>query len=65
MRKEKRLRRVVAYIRPSLFDQLELFKGEESNVLSMSDYLHDVIEEHIERSMRISKQKIGWRRMNS
>lgn len=65
MTREKRLRRVVSYIPPSRFEQLELLKEEESNVLSMSDYLHDVIEEHIERSMRISKQKIGWRRMNS
>lgn len=53
---------MVAYIRPSLFDQLELFKGEESNVLSMSDYLHEVIEQHLElRSIRISKQRIGRR----
>jgi hypothetical protein len=65
MRREKRLRRVVAYIPDSLFEQLELFKGEESNVLSMSDYLHDVIEQHIERSMRISKQTIRRREMVS
>lgn len=66
MAREKRLRRVVAYIPPSMFRQLELFKGEESNVLSMSDYLHDVIEQHLElRSIHISKQKIGRRVMNS
>lgn len=65
MQREKRLRRVVAYIPDSLFEQLELFKGEESNVLSMSDYLHDVIEQHIERSMRISKQTIRRREMVS
>lgn len=56
---------MVAYIRPSLYEQLSLFKGEESNVLSMSDYLHDVIEQHIERSMRISKQTIRRREMVS
>jgi hypothetical protein len=57
-RREKRLRRVVSYIPHSLYEQLELFKGEESAVLSMSDYLHDVIEQHLSRSMRISKQTI-------
>ena len=62
MTREKRLKRVVAYIPASYFEQLELFKGEESNVLSMSDYLHDVIEEHLQlRSIRISKQRIGRR----
>lgn len=65
MRKEKRLRRVVAYIPDSLFEQLEMFKSEESNVLSMSDYLHDVIEQHLERSMRICKQTIRRREMVS
>lgn len=60
--REKRLKRVVAYIRPSLYEQLELFKGAESNVLSMSDYLHEVIEQHLELcSIRISKQRIGRR----
>lgn len=62
MTREKRLRRVVSYIPPSMYEQLELFKEGESNVLSMSDYLFDVIEQHIEmRSMRISKQRIGRR----
>ena len=60
--REKRLKRVVSYIPDSLYQQLELFKGEESNVLSMSDYLHEVIEQHLElRSIRISKQRIGRR----
>jgi hypothetical protein len=65
MTREKRLKRVVSYIPHSLYEQLELFKGEESNVLSMSDYLHEVIEQHLElraiRSIRISKQRIGRR----
>lgn len=66
MRREKRLRRVVSYIPLSLYEQLELFKEEESNVLSMSDYLHEVIEQHLEfKSMRISKQRIGRRVVNS
>lgn len=65
MRRQKRTRRVVAYIPDHLFEQLELFRGEESNVLSMSDYLHDVIEQHLNRSMRVSKQTIGRRVVNS
>lgn len=61
-RREKRLRRVVAYIPPSMYEQLDLFKGEQSNVVSMSDYLHDVIEQHISlRSVLVSKQRIGRR----
>ena len=58
MRREKRTAPVRAWILPSLKEQLELFVAE-SNVVSMSDYLHEVIEEHI--AMRIAKQKIGRR----
>jgi hypothetical protein len=40
---------------------LELFVAQ-SNVISMSDYLFEVIEEHVAfKSIRISKQKIGGR----
>jgi hypothetical protein len=62
--REKRTIRVQAHIIPSLFEQLELFRQEEGgNVISMSDYLHGVIEQHIaiRSSMRISKQRIGRR----
>ena len=58
MNREKRTAPVRAWIRPSLKEQLELFV-KESNVISMSDYLHEVIEEHI--AMRVVKQKIGRR----
>lgn len=36
---------------------------QESNVLSISDYLFEVVEEHIamKSAMRISKQKISRR----
>ena len=59
MRREKRAAQVRANIPPSLKQQLELFVEEEGNVVSMSDYLHRVIEEHV--AMRIVKQKIGRR----
>ena len=57
--REKRVSQVRAWIPPSMRQQLELFVAEEGNVVSMSDYLHRVIEEHI--AMRIVKQKIGRR----
>lgn len=57
--REKRRAQVKAHIPQSLREQLELFVAEEGNVVSMSDYLHRVIEEHI--AMRIVKQKIGRR----
>jgi hypothetical protein len=61
MRREKRDATVKAHIPASLREQLELFVSE-SNVISMSDYLHEVIEEHV--AMRIAKQKIGRRAGN-
>lgn len=63
MRREKRTAQVKAHIPPSLREQLELFVAE-SNVVSMSDYLHEVIEEHI--AMRTAlKQKFSSRRMKN
>lgn len=61
--REKRTSQVKAHIPRSLKEQLELFREERGNVVSMSDYLHEVIEEHIaiRSAMRISKQKIGRR----
>ena len=57
--REKRTAQVKAHIPESLREQLELFVAEEGTVVSMSDYLHRVIEEHI--AIRIVKQKIGRR----
>jgi hypothetical protein len=46
-------------------EQLELFVQQEGNVVSMSDYLFSVVEEHIAvRTIRISKQKLGRRMGN-
>lgn len=63
MTREKRTAQVKSHITPSLREQLELFVAEQGNVVSMSDYLFEVIEEHIaiRSAMRISKQKIGRR----
>jgi hypothetical protein len=63
MRREKRCVPVKAHITPSLMEQLELFRADEGNLISMSDYLFGVIEEHIRlrEVIRISKQKIGRR----
>lgn len=59
----KRTAQVKAHIPPELREQLELFVAEEGNVVSMSDYLHRVIEEHV--AMKIVKQQIGRRVGNS
>lgn len=61
--REKRTAQVRANIPPTLKQQLELFVAEAGNIISMSDYLHEVIEEHIaiKSAMRISKQRLGRR----
>lgn len=68
MRREKRTSRVVAYIHPSKAERLAEF-AYESNVRSISDYLFELVEKHIEEkdieqemnSIRVSKQKVGSR----
>ena len=60
--RQKRTAQVKAHITPELREQLELFVQEQGNVVSMSDYLFGVIEEHVAlRSIRVSKLK-PWRR---
>ena len=62
MRREKRTAQVKAHITPSLREQLEIFVSEQGKVISMSDYLFEVIEEHVAyKSIRVSKQKITRR----
>ena len=62
MLRQKRTAQVKAHITPDLREQLELFVAEQGNVVSMSDYLFEVIEEHVAlKSIRISKQKLGRR----
>lgn len=63
--REKRTAQVKAHVTPALREQLELFVSE-SNVKSISDYLFEVLEEHVAyKAIRISKQRIGRRVVNS
>jgi hypothetical protein len=66
--RQKRTAQVKAHITPELREQLELFVAEQGAVLSMSDYLFNVIEEHIairsairRPTVRVLHQKIGKR----
>jgi phage baseplate assembly protein gpV len=61
--REKRIKGVRSWITPSLHEQLELFVAEQGEVVSMSDYLFEVIERHVEveKAMRKSSFKI-WRK---
>lgn len=59
MTREKRTARLQSYVPPSYREQLELFAREKGKVVTLSDYLFEVVEEHI--AMRIAKQNIGRR----
>lgn len=58
--REKRTEKLQTHVPASTRQQLELFV-RESNVLSMSDYLFEVVEEHIamKSARRVSKQRMG------
>lgn len=57
--REKRSAQVKAHITPAMREQLELFVAEEGKVVSISDYLFGVLEEHIElKSIRINRLKV-------
>jgi hypothetical protein len=45
--REKRSARLKVSTFPSIRQQLELFRAEEGSIVSMSDYLHQIIEDHI------------------
>jgi hypothetical protein len=68
MRRPKRTAQVKAHITPDLKEQLELFLAEEtnSNILSMSDYLFGVLEDHVahKAAIRQVKQRSGRRAGN-
>jgi hypothetical protein len=62
MSREKRIAPVRAWITPTLKEQLELFVAEKGNVVSMSDYLFEVIEEHVAfKAVRVSRQRLSKR----
>lgn len=62
MSREKRSEIVRARITPSMREQLELDLRERSNVLSISDYLFEMLEDRLlERDVRINKVQIHKR----
>jgi hypothetical protein len=63
MSREKRTEIVRSRITPSMREQLELDLRERSNVLSISDYLFELVEDRL-AAIRIEKQKIGRRMGN-
>lgn len=71
MTRAKRSAQIKAHVTPEIRQQLELFAAEEGPVVSMSDYLFRVVQEHIEerqfkRAYRAELQQIkGYRVGNS
>lgn len=62
MSREKRSEIVRSRITPSMKAQLELDLREQSNVLSISDYLFELVEERLaHRAIRVSKLQLGKR----
>jgi spermidine synthase len=59
MIRSKRIRPVKAHLTPELYEQLEMCLEEQgSRVVTMSDYLFEVIEEHVAmKAIRVGKQK--------
>lgn len=58
MNREKRTAQLRINVPPSTREKVErLVAG--SNVLSMSDYLYEVIEQHLDEVVRIQRKKIG------
>lgn len=59
MRREKRVAILKAHVPQSLKEQYELFVEEEGAMVSMSDYLFGVLEEHAAvKAMRVGKHRI-------
>lgn len=63
MRREKRSKTVRSRITPSMYEQLELDLRQRSNVLSISDYLFELVEDRL-TAIRIEQQKLGRRMGN-
>jgi hypothetical protein len=52
------------YLRPEIREQLELFAARSSNIITLSEYLAEMCEQHViekQVAIEISKQKIGRR----
>jgi hypothetical protein len=62
MSREKRSEIIRSRVTPSMREQLELDLRERSNVLSISDYLFELVEERLQlRAIRVTKQQVGRR----
>lgn len=60
MSRERRSEIVRARITPSMRQQLELDLRQRSNVLSISDYLFELVEDRL-TAIKIEQQKLGRR----
>jgi hypothetical protein len=59
MSREKRSEIVRSRITPTMREQLELDLREQSNVLSVSDWLFEAVEERLaKRAVRVARQTI-------
>jgi hypothetical protein len=56
--REKRSEIIRSRITPAMREQLELDLRQRSNVLSMSDYLFELVEDRL-AAIRVERQKIG------
>lgn len=62
MKREKRSEIIRSRITPTMREQLELDLRERSNVLSISDYLFELVEEKLgARAVRVARQQVGKR----
>lgn len=62
MRRPRRSEILRTRVTPEMRQQLELDLRERSNVLSMSDYLFELVEDRLEqRAIRVSKLSLGRR----
>ena len=60
MIREKRSKKLQIHVFPSTRERLERIVAEHGNVVSMSDWLFDVVEREL-TVIEVSKQKIGRR----
>lgn len=60
MTREKRSSRLQTHVFPSTRERLERVVAEQGNVISLSDYLFELVEREL-TVIEISKQKIGRR----
>ena len=59
-RRERRSEILRARVTPSMRQQLELDLRQRSNVLSISDYLFELVEDRLQ-TIQVQQQKLGRR----